>query len=189
MKARNYYSLIGKFQYLVHTCPDIAYYENKLARYCTKARPAHWKAAQGLLAYLRQTIDYRLTYTRGESSGIAGLPNDPLGVTCYADADHAGDRGTCRSTSGAVIIISGGAVLAKSKRQTTVADSTTAAEINALYSLAKQVMWTRNMLIWCGYPRDLPSVMGCDNGPGVRNCEEGAGREKTKHLDIKYSFT
>jgi hypothetical protein len=188
MKTRNYYSLIGKVQYLVHTRPDIAYYVNKLARYCTKARPVHWKAAQSLLAYLRQTIDYKLTFTRGEPSGIAGLPNDPLGMTCYSDADHAGDRGNCRSTSGAAIIISGGAVLAKSKRQSTVADSTTAAEIIALYSLTKQVMWIRNMLVWCGYPRELPSVMGCDNGPAVRNCEDGAGREKTRHLDIKYCF-
>jgi hypothetical protein len=188
MKTRNYYSLVGKFQYLVHTRPDISYYVNKLARYCTKARPVHWKAAQGLLAYLRQTVDYKLTFTRGEGSGVAGLPNDPLGMSCYSDADHAGDRGTCRSTSGVAIIINGGAVLAKSKRQATVADSTTAAEIIALYSLTKQVMWVRNMLEWCGYPRRLPSIMGCDNGPAVRNCEDGAGREKTKHMDIKYCF-
>jgi hypothetical protein len=160
MSTGSYYSLVGKFQYLVHTRLDIAYYVNKLARYCTKARQVHWKAGQGLLAYLRQTIDYRLTFTQAERSGIGGLPNDPLGMSCYSDSDHAGDRGTCRSTSGTVIIISGGAVLAQSKRQTTVADSTTAAEIIALYSLTKQVMWVRNMLTWCGYPRDLPSVMG-----------------------------
>jgi hypothetical protein len=188
MSTRSYDSLVGKFQYLVHTRPDIAYYVNKLARYGTKARQVHWKAGQGLLAYLCQTIDYRLTFTQAEPSGIGGLPNDPLGMSCYSDSDHAGDRGTCRSTSGTVIIISGGAVLAKSKRQTTVADSTTAAEIIALYSVTKQVTWVRNMLTWCGYPHDLPSVMGCDNGPAVRNCEDGAGREWTKHLDIKYCF-
>jgi hypothetical protein len=54
MQTRNYYSPIGKFQYLVHTRPDISNYVNKLARYCTKARPIHWKADQGLLAYVRQ---------------------------------------------------------------------------------------------------------------------------------------
>jgi hypothetical protein len=188
MQSRSYYSLIGKFQYLVHTRPDISYYVNKLARYCTNARPVHWKAAQGLLAYLRQTIDYRLTFTKGEASGIGGLPNDPLGMSCYSDSDHAGDCGTCRSTSGTAIIISGGAVLAKSKRQATVADSTTAAEIIALYTLTKQVMWVRNMLVWCGYLREAPSIMGCDIGPAVKNCEDGAALDRTKHMDIKYCF-
>jgi hypothetical protein len=77
MPTQNYFSLLGKFQYLVHTCPDTSYHLNTSARYCTNACPTHWKAAQGLLAYLRQTIDYSLTFTRGEVSTVCGLPNDP----------------------------------------------------------------------------------------------------------------
>jgi hypothetical protein len=30
--------------------------------------------------------------------------------------------------------------------------------------------------------------MACNNSTAVRNCEDGAAREKTKHLDIKYCF-
>jgi hypothetical protein len=85
-------------------------------------------------------------------------------------------------------MIGGGIVVASSKRQTTVADSTTAAETIALYSLVKEVLWVRNMLGWTGYKQVAPTTLWCDNNSTVRNSGEGAERNKTKHMDIKYMF-
>jgi RNA recognition motif-containing protein len=185
---KRYYRFVGKLQYLVNTRPDIAFYVGKLARFCQYPRSVHWRAGQRLLGYLRSTRDYRLSYNRGAQAGKAGLADDPLAMASYSDSDHAGDHETRRSTSGNVILLCGGAVIYSSKRQTTVADSTTAAEIIALYGLTKKVMWLRNMLNWIGYRRNSPTVLACDNKAAVNNCEEGSQRSKTKHMDIKYCF-
>ena len=107
---------------------------------------------------------------------------------CYSDADFAGDKETRRSTSGMTILLCGASIVASSKRQPTVADSTVAAEIIALHGLVKEAIWLRNFLQWVGYNQDKPMTLYCDNQGAVRNCEEGAERTKTKHLDIKYMF-
>jgi len=43
-------------------------------------------------------------------------------------------------------------------------------------------------LDWIGYPQNQATTLWCDNMGAVRNCEDGADRHKTKHLDIKYMF-
>jgi hypothetical protein len=178
METKDYWGLAGKLQYLVNTRPDIAYSVGKLLRKCSKPRPIHWKAAQRLLAYLRATPDLKLMYREKEG----------LEPKCYSDADFAGDRETRRSTSGMTILLCGASIVASSKRQPTVADSTVAAEIIALQGLVKECIWLRNFLQWVGYSQERPMTLYCDNQGAVRNCEEGAERTKTKHLDIKYMF-
>jgi hypothetical protein len=122
MKGREYFSLVGKLQYLVHTRPDIAYHVGKLARFSVRPRKVHWQAGQRVLGYLRRTFDYKLTYTRGEAAGKAGIDGDPMAMEAYSDADFGGDKETRKSTSGVVVKCCGGVVVASSKRQTTVAD-------------------------------------------------------------------
>ena len=144
LKGRDYWRLVGKLQYLVNTRPDIAYAVGKLGRFASKPRRVHWDAGQRVLGYLRGTKGLRMTYMRrGQGAGSAG---DGLVPECFADADFRGDRETQRSTTGIVITLCGGVVVASSKRQTTVADSTTAAETIVLHSLVKEGMWVQNML-------------------------------------------
>ena len=186
LRKRNYWRLVGKLQYLVNTRPDIAYAVGKLARFASKPRKIHWEAAQQLLGYLRGSQDMRITYVRRDN-GI-GIKPERLEPECYADADFGGDKETRRSTTGIMIKLSGGVVVASSKRQTTVADSTTAAETIALHSLVKEALWVRNMLVWTGYELPRPTVLLCDNNVTVRNSGEGQERSRTKHMDIKYMF-
>jgi hypothetical protein len=188
MSNRDYWGLVGKLQYLVNTRPDIAYSVSKLARKCSSPRVVHWKAAQRVLGYLRGTLDFKLVFRKDGSLQPNISVTDPLSIGCYSDADFAGDKETRRSTSGLAITLCGATVLASSKRQPTVADSTVAAETIALYSLVKEAVWLRNFLEWIGYIQKNPVTLWCDNMGAVRNCEEGAERHKTKHLDIKYMF-
>ena len=187
MKTRDYWGLVGKLQYLVNTRPDIAYAVGKLARKCSKPRVVHWNAAQRLLGYLQATTDMKLVFRKQSQLEPKIVTNNEL-VQCYSDADFAGDKETRRSTSGLVILVCGAAVFASSKRQPVVADSTVAAETIALHSLIKETIWLKNFLEWLGYPQKLPTTLWCDNMGAVRNCEDGADRHKTKHLDIKYMF-
>jgi hypothetical protein len=125
---------------------------------------------------------------KGSKAGNTGSDDDPLGMRAYSDLGHAGDHDTNKSTSGNVILLCSGAVTCSRKRQSTVADSTTAAEIIALHRLTKKVMWMRHMLNWLRYRRDGPTIMACDNRVAVNNCEDGSQGSKTKHMDIKYCF-
>ena len=76
---------------------------------------SRWTAAKHLLRYIRGTSDLCLTFTAESGDRIA------LG---YADADWGGDLDTRRSTTGYVFKVYGGTVAWKSRRQPTVALST-----------------------------------------------------------------
>jgi hypothetical protein len=178
LKNRNYYRLVGLLQYLTITRPVIQYAVGKLARHTTKTRRIHWERAQELLEYLNAFRSHGLLYRQTGNLTLEG----------YGDADFAGDSETRRSTSGILIRLGESAVLSFSKRQPVVADSTVSAEVIASCSLAKEIIWVRNVLAWFGYPPDGPTKIWCDNKGTVFNIEEGALRHKTKHMDIKYMF-
>ena len=177
LSSRNYWRLVGKLQYLVHTRPDISFPVGKLARFATNPRKVHWAAAQRVLAYLNGTPDMRLCFVKGTGE---------LVLESYSDADYAGDKSTRKSTSGVVIRVGGTSVISISRRQPVTADSTTAAEVIALHLASKEVMWMRNMMEWVGYNQNRPTLMHCDNKAAIRFTQEGADRSKLKHLDVKY---
>ena len=82
----------------------------------------HWNALIHVVSYIKNTIDYGLTYSR----------DSDLSPSAYVDADYGGCKDTRRSTSGYVFMMAGGAVSWSSRRQTTVALSTVEAEYVAM---------------------------------------------------------
>ena len=71
------------------------------------------------------------------SSGII-FGSSGTAMIGHSDADYAGDRTTRRSTIGFVFTMYGGAVTWISKRQATVATSTTEAEYTAAAAAVKE---------------------------------------------------
>ncbi|GKE93565.1 hypothetical protein Tco_1574660, partial [Tanacetum coccineum] len=67
-------------------------------------------------------------------------------IATYADADHAGCQYTRRSTSGCMQLLGDRLVSWSSKRQKSVAISSTKAEYIALSSCYAQVLWMRSQL-------------------------------------------
>jgi hypothetical protein len=76
----------------------------------------------------------------------------------YADANWGGDMDTRRSTTGYVFNVYGGVVAWKSRRQPTVALSTTEAEYMASADAAKQATWLRLLLDDLSITRTLPAT-------------------------------
>ena len=64
-----------------------------------------------VIGYIKNTLDYGLTYHRDAD----------LSPHAFADADYGGCRDTHCSTSGYVFLMAGGPVTWSSKRQTMVA--------------------------------------------------------------------
>jgi len=117
-----YRQLIGCLMYLsCATRPDISYMTNLLGQFCSQPQERHWKAAKRVLSYLSGTRDWKIVYRP------SGKP-----LTAYSDADWATALDDRRSTSGCLVILAGGPIAWKARKQTAVALSSMEAEYAAL---------------------------------------------------------
>lgn len=84
-------SLIGCLRYLVHTRPDIAYSIGIISRFMEKLTLMHLNAAKRVLRYVRETLNFGLTYTKDNGNSI---------LTGYTDSDLAGNIDDRKSMGG-----------------------------------------------------------------------------------------
>ena len=113
-----YMSAVGSLIYLAtQTRPDISYTVGVLARFNSNPGAAHWNAVKHLFRYIKGTLDYRITYSKSVTS--------PHPFITYTDANHGGCPDSGKSTGGFLVMMNGGPVSWRSKRQTTVSLSTT----------------------------------------------------------------
>ncbi|KAH9679091.1 protein kinase domain-containing protein [Citrus sinensis] len=80
-----------------------------------------WQAVKWILRYIQKTVDVGLLFERDDTLG--------QGVIGYVDSDYAGDLDKRRSTTRYVFTFAGGPISWKSTLQSTVALSTTEADI------------------------------------------------------------
>ena len=180
---RDYQSIIGGLMFAaVCTRPDITFAVNRLARYCSNPTDAHHAAAKRILCYLKGTVDYRITYT-----GTAEI--DPL-LVGYCDADWAQDKDSRRkSTSGYAFVMCGGAVSWQSKKQSTTALSSTQAELMAITSATKELLWYRHHLTGIGLvQRTRPTTLLVDSQCAMDIANNGRISDRSKHIEVQHYF-
>ena len=174
-----YAELVGSLLYLtVNTRPDLAHAASVLSRFMSCATQEHWKAAKRVLRYIAGSLDRGLVYTCGA----------PL-IEVYTDSDYAGDPDSCKSTSGAVVLSRGGAVVWGSKLQTVAAASTCEAEYVAAAAAVKEVLWLRKLMGEMSGEMSREHLYGDDQTALVimqQHTPGAAGR--TKHIDVAYHF-
>ena len=131
-------SAVGGIQYLaVVTRPDLSYVCNALAKHMACSLKEHWAAIQHVLRYLQSTKNLGITFGGSENKSL---------VEAYTNANFA-NACDCKSVSGMVIRVYGSCVVWRSKRQDTIASDTTEAEIIAMTSAAKELMWVKKLLV------------------------------------------
>lgn len=176
-EAREFASLVGALLYLsICTRPDISQAVGALARYMVAPTSVHWLTAKGVLRYLAGTASYGIHYGGG-NSGLLG----------YCDADYANDPDTRRSTTGYVFTMHGGAICWSSRRQHTVAASTTEAEYMAAAHAVKEALWLRKLM------RDLSLgtesiLIYADNQSAIKLLKNPVSSQRSKHIDTIYHF-
>ena len=176
-EAYPYSQLVGSLMYLaVTTRPDISYAVGALARYMSCPTTTHWQAVNGVVRYLAGTTSYGIIYS-GESVEFTG----------YSDADYAGDIDTRRSTTGYVFIMNGGAISWQSKRQPTVAASTSEAEYMAAAAAVKEGLWLRKLLADLDIPTGTISIMA-DNQSAIKLLRNPISSIRSKHIDVVHHF-
>ncbi|XP_076950749.1 secreted RxLR effector protein 161-like [Bidens hawaiensis] len=97
---------------------------------------AHAQAVKYILRYLRGSLDFGITYSRGGNSMLHG----------YSDSSHAVDMDDGRSTSGLIFYYGTSPISWVSPKQGTVALSSCEAEFMAATSAACQALWLRGLL-------------------------------------------
>ncbi len=180
--THRYAALIGSLMYLaIGTQPDIAFAVNKLAQFTQNPRPIHWTAVKWVFHYLKYTRTYKLTY-----GGYNDILNTDFNIFC--DADWASDASDCKSVSGYVVIIAGGAVSWSSKKQTSVALSTAEAEYIVATHIAKQVLWQRSLFTELDFDIPTTSTIFTDNQAAISISHHPEFHSRTKHIDIAHHF-
>lgn len=171
-----YMSLVGSLLYLsCCTRPDISQPVGVLARYMSKPTTTLWTAAKGVLRYVASTKDFGLVF--GTGSGLIG----------YCDADFASDTESRRSTTGYVFLLNGGAVSWNSKRQPTVAVSTTEAEYMAASAAVKEALWLRKLMADVYDLTPTIKIFG-DNQSAIKLLKNPVSSQRSKHIDVIYHF-
>lgn len=180
-----YINAVGALMYLaVATRPDIAYTIAKLAQFDLEPGVAHWKAVKHLFRYLKGTMNLRLTYRPVE--GGAKLSTE---IFCaYSDADHAGCPDTRRSTTGYFLKMGTGAISWSSKKQSSVAWSSTEAEYIAASTAGQEIIWMRGLLKELRFKIDEPSLLIMDNQSAMAVVKNPEHHGRMKHVDIRYHW-
>jgi hypothetical protein len=86
-------------------------------------RSLHWAAVKHILRYLKGTIDH----------GLSIQPSSSVTINAYADSDWAGCLDDRKSTTGYLIFLGSNLISWISKKQSTVAHTSTKAEYRGLY--------------------------------------------------------
>ena len=175
-----YRKIIGSALYAANTTRvDIAYTVGMLARFVCAPTTVHLQAAKHLLRYLRGTMDHCLKF---EDNGT-----NHLQITAYADSDWSGDKSDRKSTTGYIVQLNGNTVCWQSKKQHTVALSSTEAEYMALSAATSEVRWTL-MLLQEMIQLTAPVDLFCDNQSAVAIVRSDKYSERTKHIDTRHHF-
>lgn len=173
-----YQAVIGCLTYaMTATRPDLASAVGILSRFMSNPGIEHWQGVKRILRYLKGTIDYSLFFD-GSSNEVV--------LTGYADADHAGDLDTRRSTSGYVFLLGSCCVSWRSKQQPTVAKSSTEAEYIALSGASDECIWLRRLLTEIGFQQKLPLVLFEDNRGAIDLSKNPKFHDRTKHIDVHF---
>ncbi|KAL3835707.1 hypothetical protein ACJIZ3_010443 [Penstemon smallii] len=159
-----YRSLVGSLQYLSFTRPDIAFSVNK--------------SVKRILQYLKGTIDHGLF--------LRSSVNPSLAV--YSDADWAGSLDDRKSTGGFCVFFGKNLVSWRSKKQSTIARSSTEAEYKALAHATCEVIWLQSLLTDLGIFASKPPILFCDNLGATYLSKNPIMHSRTKHVDINYHF-
>ena len=105
----------------------------------------------------------------------------------YADSDHAGDYVDRKSTSGICTFVGHGLTSWFSKKQTTLAISTTEAEYVSAGKACQQALWMKQALVDYGIQLNDITIL-CDNKGAIDLSKNPVQHARTKHIEIRHHF-
>ncbi|XP_071729159.1 secreted RxLR effector protein 161-like [Rutidosis leptorrhynchoides] len=158
--STKYREMIGSLLYLTTSRPDIMFGVCLRARFQENPKKSHVEAVKRILRYLKGTMHLGLWYPK-----FTGVD-----IMCFVNSDHGGSMIDRKSTSGVCAFV--GLCLTSwfSKKQTSIALSTTEAEFVAVGRACAQVLWIKQTFLDYGIISSKIPIC-CDNKDKVEYVE------------------
>jgi hypothetical protein len=187
VNQNEYLQLVGSLQWLsISSRPDVTFAAGMLGRYSQCPTDDHWKQAMWCLHYLAGTADLGITYHGSDEVLMDGYDHRNK-LIAGVDSDLGGCKDTQKSTSGVVVMLNGGAVWWKSRRQTTLSTATLEAECKAAVIAGMQLHWMRDLLGEFGHRQGCIRVLE-DNSGLVHVAHGQKDSAKTAHFRRAVTF-
>jgi len=176
--TRKYQSLVGAILYCaISTRLDVAYATGMLCRAMAKPTPELYSAAERVLLYLMGTANLGITFDATDARSIV--------LTGMSDSDWAVQH----STTGYLFSVGSGAVSWLSKKQPSVALSSTEAEIMAASVAGTEAVYLRTLLDEMGFSQPEPTTLRVDNQGAVFTSKyAGHSHAKMKHVARRHLY-
>jgi len=176
-------NLIGSLMYLMLcTRPDLATSVNILSRYTNKNNIELWQCLKRILRYLKGNIDMKLIFKKN-------FDFEHIFVG-YVDSDWGGNENDRKSTTGYLFkMFNSNLICWNTKRQNSVAASSTEAEYMALFEAVREALWLKSLLESVSIKLDRPIKIFEDNQGCISIASNPTCHNRSKHIDIKYHFT
>ena len=166
---------------MVFTRPDIVFATRKLSQYFKELIECYKTSLKELLRYIRWTTNLQICYSLTTKDCLV----------LYLDTDQAGDRTDCKSTSRHVAMLYRRPISWGSRKQTSVATSSTESEYMAMSSCAKQSQQIIQVLKDIRFPRYIGNSLYAaqikgDNQGALALVKNPHLHERSKHIDVQY---
>jgi hypothetical protein len=174
-----YRSLVGSLMYLsVGTRPDLSYAVSKLTQFLDCFRLSHWTAALRVVRYLLGTRSLALR--------LGGMSE--LSLVGFSDSSYADCPNTCRSCMGYCFSLGSGVISWSSRKQKTVACSTTDAEYISLSEACREAMWLRLFTRELSILQPGSTLLLCDNNGARILANDPLHHARSKHIDVQHHY-
>lgn len=176
---KQYRQAVGSLLYFSTVSrPDIALSVGILCRQVERPTESDWNTVKRVMRYLVSTINQKLLLPAGGDLVLKG----------FIDADWAGDRKDRKSTSGFLFQLGDTTVSWSSKKQTTVALSSTEAEYIAVSHACRELQWLRQLLADLQVPAKGATVLFEDNQGCIKMVNSDRCSARTKHIDVCHHY-
>jgi hypothetical protein len=138
----------------------------------------HWGAIKRILRYLDGTIHHGITLKSVSS----------FDLHAYSDADWASSLDDRKSTSGFCIYLGSNIISWGSKKQSTVAWSSTESEFRCLADTCSELIWLQLLIAELHLPLSSTPTLWCDNIGATFLAANPVIHARTKHVEIDFHF-
>lgn len=175
-----YQNVIGCLMYLaVTTRPDIAHTVSVLSQFNVAHNAEHWNGVKRLIRYIKSTMNLGISFDKTDNFSLEG----------FSDASWGDDPEDRKSYTGFVFKLAKGPISWESRKQKTVALSSSEAEYIAASDACKEAVYLGRLLceIYKEQKKDA-IVLHVDNQSAIKIAENPMYHGRTKHIGIRYHF-
>ncbi|CAL2232690.1 unnamed protein product [Prunus armeniaca] len=170
----SYRRLVRKLIYLTITRPDLVCAVHTMSQFMYKPQTPYLEVVHRVLRYVK----------RAPGQVIFLSTNSPIQLNAFCDVDCARCRDTRRSTTRCCVFLVDSLVSWKTKKQTTVFQSSAEAKYRSMVAACCEITWLQYILQDLGIKHSHAVKLYCDKQVALHIASNPVFHERTKHIEI-----